>query len=58
VSRLIDQVCVERRDGVTEHYASYPAILVRLSQMNRDSLRGLLEGARQFVIAKPPNRRR
>lgn len=43
---------------LTEHYASYPAILVRLSQMSRDSLRGVLEGARQFVIAKPRKRRR
>jgi hypothetical protein len=38
---------------VTEHYASYPAVLVRLSQMSRDSLRGLLEGARRFVVNRP-----
>ena len=37
---------------VTDHYVSYPTILVRLSLIHRDSLRDLLSAARLFVISK------
>ncbi|HLG53787.1 MAG TPA: hypothetical protein VI485_00565 [Vicinamibacterales bacterium] len=37
---------------LTDHYSSYPAVLVRLSQISRDSLRDLLESAARFVSAK------
>jgi hypothetical protein len=43
---------------LTEHYASYPAILVRLSQISRDSLRDLLASARQQLIQKARQRRK
>ena len=39
---------------LTEHYSSYPAILVRLSKISRDSLQELLESAWQFVNTKSP----
>lgn len=34
---------------LTDHYRSYPAILVRLSRIDRKALRKLLEDASQFV---------
>lgn len=34
---------------LTDHYRGYPAILVRLSQINRTALRRLLKDAAQFV---------
>lgn len=37
---------------VTDHYVKYPTVLVRLSQVDRDSLRGLLGMAWRFVSAK------
>jgi hypothetical protein len=37
---------------VTDHYVNYPTVLVRLSRINRDSLRDLLAAARLFVISK------
>jgi len=36
---------------VTEHYKNYPTVLVRLSQVHRDSLRDLLRMAWRFVSA-------
>ena len=37
---------------VTDHYANYPAVLVRLSRIDRSSLRDLLDMAWSFVSAK------
>ena len=37
---------------VTDHYSKHPAVLVRLSQISRDSLRDLFEFAWEFVSAK------
>jgi hypothetical protein len=36
---------------VTDHYADYSAVLVRLSRINRDVLRDLLSMAYKFVTA-------
>ena len=50
---------------VTDHYVGYPTVLVRLSQIDRDSLRDLLGMAWRFVGSKTkasrrkvPNKRR
>lgn len=37
---------------LTNHYANYPMVLVRLSQLNRKSLQDLLEKSWQFSITK------
>jgi hypothetical protein len=37
---------------VTDHYVNYPTVLVRLSQIDRDSLRDLLGMAWIFVTSK------
>ena len=34
---------------VTDHYVKYPSVLVRMSRIHRDSLRGLLAMALKFV---------
>ena len=36
---------------ITDHYADYPSVLVRLSRVNPDALRDLLIMARRFVSA-------
>jgi hypothetical protein len=41
---------------VTEHYANYPMVLVRLSRMESKELRELLGLAWSFVSAKKPTR--
>ena len=41
---------------VTDHYVGYPSVLVRLSKIQPDALRGLLLGALQFVQAKKGRR--
>jgi hypothetical protein len=38
---------------LTDHYVNYPAVLVRLSRVQRDSLRDLLGMAWHFVTQKP-----
>lgn len=38
---------------VTAHYAGFPSVLVRLSRVNADVLRGLLAMAYSFVTRKP-----
>jgi len=47
---------------VTDHYADYSAVLVRLSRVNPDMLRDLLGMAYKFVIAnaapRSPSRKR
>ncbi len=35
-----------------EHYVGYPCVLVRLSRVHRDALRGLVIGAHRYVSAK------
>jgi hypothetical protein len=37
---------------LTDHYVDHPVVLVRLSQIRRDSLQGLLQMAWRFVSAK------
>jgi hypothetical protein len=41
---------------VTDHYAGYNAVLVRLPRINRDSLRDLLGMAHKFVTREPVSR--
>jgi hypothetical protein len=43
---------------VTDHYIPYESVLVRLSQINPDALRDLLEMAHKFVTQKAANRSR
>jgi hypothetical protein len=43
---------------VTEHYIGYPAVLVRLSKIDEDALRGLLAMAHKFASRKPASRSR
>jgi hypothetical protein len=42
---------------ITEHYAPYPMVLVRLSSIGRKELRELLGMAWSFVSAKKPARK-
>lgn len=44
---------------LTDHYVNYPVILVRLSRVHRDALRGLLVMAHRFVATRRrrPSRR-
>ncbi|MGH9648786.1 MAG: MmcQ/YjbR family DNA-binding protein [Bryobacteraceae bacterium] len=42
----------------TDHYANYPMVLVRLSQIHPDALRDLLGAAWRFVTAKTPGVKR
>jgi hypothetical protein len=41
---------------LTEHYAAYPSILVRLSRISRDSLRELLASAGQQLAERKRTR--
>jgi hypothetical protein len=41
---------------VTDHYAAYPTVLVRLSSISRNELRNLLTLAWHFVSSKKPVR--
>lgn len=41
---------------LTDHYAGYPSVLVRLSQIHPDTLRDLLQTSWQFVTAKRATR--
>lgn len=43
---------------VTEHYAGFPSVLVRLSRVDGDMLRDLLGMAYKFVTRKPTARPR
>jgi hypothetical protein len=49
-----EQLISEKPDTyyLTDHYAGYPMVLVRLSRLNRKSLQDLLERSLQFSIAK------
>lgn len=42
---------------VTDHYLTYPAVLVRLSRIHPDALRDLLGMAWRFVTTKTGSRR-
>jgi hypothetical protein len=60
---LMVRIAVERRDALlaqdaevyylTDHYAPYPAVLVRLSRIERASLSDLLAEAHEFVQGEP-----
>jgi hypothetical protein len=39
---------------ITDHYANYPAVLVRLARIQEDALRDLLRAAWRFVTANTP----
>ena len=43
---------------VTDHYVKYPSVLVRMSQISRDSLSGLLRMAWKFVSDESNIRKR
>lgn len=43
---------------LTDHYANYPSILVRLRRIDEDALRGLLVMAWQFARSQKPRRTR
>ena len=43
---------------LTDHYVSYPVVLVRLSRIRPDAMRDLLDEAWRFVAAKAPARKR
>jgi hypothetical protein len=43
---------------LTDHYVNYPVVLVRLSRIHPDALRGLLDEAWRFVSTKAPRRKR
>jgi len=43
---------------VTDHYVDYPTVLVRLSRIDRTSLRHLLRTVWAFLNSKPKSRRR
>ena len=43
---------------LTDHYANYPSVLVRLSRIHPDALRDLLGTAWRFVCANNPVRKR
>ena len=40
-----------------DHYVGYPCVLVRLSRVDRDALRDLVQTAHRFVSATTPRRR-
>jgi hypothetical protein len=42
---------------ITDHYANYPSVLVRLSRINREALRDLLHAAWKFVSASQKGKR-
>jgi hypothetical protein len=43
---------------LTEHYVTYPVVLVRLSRIRQDALRDLLSMAWRFVTTKKSGRKR
>jgi hypothetical protein len=42
---------------ITDHYAAYPSVLVRLSHVTADALRDLLRASWKFVSAGKPRKR-
>ena len=65
---LCVMVDVDRRDEmlaeapnvyyVTDHYTGHPCVLVRLSQINQEALKGLLRMSWQFVTSRKKGKRR
>jgi len=65
---IVVRVSFEQRDElmaeapdiyyITEHYVSYPSVLVRLSRIDNEALRGLLRMSWQYVMSKTPARKR
>ncbi len=65
---LVVKVPLEERGGflkdhpaalyVTPHYAGYPCLLVRLKEIDQETLEGLLERAWQFVLQEPTRGRK
>ena len=59
---LVVRMAISDRDALIEeqpetyylkdHYVGYPCVLVRLSKVHRDALRGLILGALHFVSTK------
>jgi hypothetical protein len=59
---LVVRMAIPDRDALVEeepetyylkdHYVGYPCVLVRLSKVHRDALRGLILGALRFVSTK------
>ena len=43
---------------VTDHYVNYPSVLVRLSRIDTDALRGLLRMSWDYVTSKTPARKK
>jgi hypothetical protein len=43
---------------VTDHYVNYPSVLVRLSRIDAEALRGLLRMSWQYVTSKKPARKK
>lgn len=43
---------------LTDHYVNYPSVLVRLSRIDEEALRGLLRMAWKFVTSRSPQRKR
>jgi hypothetical protein len=43
---------------VTDHYVDYPSVLVRMSRIDRESLRGLLTSAWQFATRETETKNR
>jgi hypothetical protein len=43
---------------LTDHYVGYPSVLVRLSKIRHDALKGLLAGAMQVAMARGKTKRR
>lgn len=43
---------------VTDHYVNYPCVLVRLSRINAEALRDLLQAGWRFVSSSPPRKGR
>jgi hypothetical protein len=64
---LVVRAGLEEREGllqdapdvyyITDHYRSYPVVLVRLSRVNRDALRDLLSVSWRMATAKARKRR-
>jgi hypothetical protein len=61
---LVVRIDFEQRDELlsgapdvyylTDHYANYPSVLVRLSRIQEDALRDLLRASWRFVNARTP----
>jgi hypothetical protein len=65
---LVVKIAIARREELlaeapdvyylTDHYVTYPSVLVRLSKVSPDALRGLLSGAIEFTRRASSGRKR